>query len=237
MKKGFAVSVRAPFPVAVSLALACQCAVSASPITFDFTGTLDQPINGTKDVSGSFTINGDPTVPPGTTLPDGTGSKPLNLLDESGSDVSITVKVGGLSLKFSNNPSGDFSAAQAGVSYAPSNQGPQVSLNLFGTGDYGGPGGVTREFTTSLSIPLADASLTNLRAFGTTPSVPGDSRFSYQQWNVGESNQAAVSNGTITSVQLVSTPEPGSIVIFSAIAIAAVMQARRSRHGRRAPSS
>jgi hypothetical protein len=50
------------FPVAavVLLVLTAQHGASASPITFDFTATLSQPLNGTKDVSGSFTIDSNP---------------------------------------------------------------------------------------------------------------------------------------------------------------------------------
>jgi hypothetical protein len=36
-------------------------------------------------------------------------------------------------------------------------------------------------------------------------------------------------SGTLTSVQLVSTPEPGSIVVFSVFAVAAGIQVHRTR--------
>jgi hypothetical protein len=75
--------------LAPSIVVAIVCctlpATFASPITYDFTGTFrGGTVNGSNQITGSFTINADPIL--GSTA---------SSLTESGSDVSITVNAGG----------------------------------------------------------------------------------------------------------------------------------------------
>ncbi|MGC8640920.1 MAG: hypothetical protein ACP5XB_13715 [Isosphaeraceae bacterium] len=210
----------------VALLAAAGGAVCASPITFDFTGT--------GGVSGSFTINGDPTVPPGASL---TGS-PSNttLLTEGGTDVSLTVNPGqGLGWQvftYSNSPSNPW-GAQAFLSSGYPGPGNTTLALLTILGQASDPDGHYQQFRLGLLVPTDEASLANLRTFGLpliNPSQPwASSTWAYST----DSSLHASGSGTLTSVQLVSTPEPGSIVVFSTLAVAALLQARRSR--RRGP--
>src|SRR3954447_16284018 len=48
--------------VVAAIVLGAQSNGQANPITYDFSGTFDRPMNGTDQFSGSFTINLDPTA-------------------------------------------------------------------------------------------------------------------------------------------------------------------------------
>jgi hypothetical protein len=61
-------------------------AVGASPLTYDFTGTFGQPLNGFTQFSGSVTIDGNPMVAP---------YGAVSTVSERGNDVSLTVNNGG----------------------------------------------------------------------------------------------------------------------------------------------
>ncbi|MHB1557617.1 MAG: hypothetical protein ACYC61_09070 [Isosphaeraceae bacterium] len=50
-------------PLVASFALASP--VRADPITYDFTGTLQQTVNGSRTFNGSLTINATPFTPTG----------------------------------------------------------------------------------------------------------------------------------------------------------------------------
>ena len=76
---------RLSFIIAVSIVLSSQQIVGASPVTYDFTGTLNQPVDGSTTFTGSFTINANPTVNP--------VANPY--VAEDGSDVSLSVNLGG----------------------------------------------------------------------------------------------------------------------------------------------
>ena len=183
-------------------------------------------------MSGSFTINGDPTVPPGASP---TGS-PWNttLLSEGGSDVSLTVNLGPSSgwqvLNYSNSPSNPW-AAQANVSVGYPGGSTSDTL-LAVTGLASDNNGSSYKFSVDLLVPAAKASLANLRTFGTplmNVALPGGT----SDWGYSVDPYLVESrSGTLTSVRIVSTPEPSSIVIFTAIAVAAMIQARRGRPGR-----
>ena len=205
------------------LVLAVRQPACASPITFDFTGT--------GGVSGSFTINGDPTVPSGESLTGSPWKKVL--LTEGGTDVSLTVNMGGKILAYSNSPSNPWEVQTfVSVGY-PGGSTSDTSLTILGqAGDLIGN---SNQFRLQLLVPTTEASLANLRTFG-TPIINAAQPSASSGWAHSVDPQTMLSgSGTLTSVQLVSTPEPGSIVVFSTIAIAAVVQARRSR--RRGPDA
>jgi len=83
--KGFSMLNRLSFIIAVSIVLSSQQIVGASPVTYDFTGTLNQPVDGSTTFTGSFTINANPTV--------NLVANPY--VAEDGSDVSLSVNLGG----------------------------------------------------------------------------------------------------------------------------------------------
>src|SRR5262249_46774541 len=87
----------------------------ASPITYDFTGTLNTPMNGTSQFSGSFTFNADPTASDlgilglnatGTVLAFTPGAPllPASPIAEYGSNVSLTLNVAGQVMQYTNTP-------------------------------------------------------------------------------------------------------------------------------------
>jgi hypothetical protein len=81
-QKGLCMLARLSLGIVVSIVLGIQQTAGASPITYDFTGSN---VNGSQQISGSFTINADPIVP-------FVGAQSVT---ENGSDVSITVNAGG----------------------------------------------------------------------------------------------------------------------------------------------
>jgi hypothetical protein len=99
--EGIAMLARLASVLVLSVLLIAPRPAGALPITFDFAGTLSTPINGATTFTGSTTINGDPTI----TNPNGFEGLSVNAMAaESGSDVSITVNVGGQVYTFANSP-------------------------------------------------------------------------------------------------------------------------------------
>jgi hypothetical protein len=77
----------------------------------------------------------------------------------------------------------------------------------------------------SFYVPMASASITDLRTFAGLPLVSAGIAFNQQ--TSGPPGQDFP--GTLTSLSLASVPEPGSIVVFSVFAVAAGIQVHRNR--------
>jgi len=101
---------RLSFIIAVSIVLSSQQIVGASPVTYDFTGTLNQPVDGSTTFTGSFTINANPTV--------NLVANPY--VAEDGSDVSLSVNLGGHTINYVNTPQLSDSATFQLTWYSPS---------------------------------------------------------------------------------------------------------------------
>jgi hypothetical protein len=89
-------------------ALLAPGTAGADPITYDFTGTLTEPFNGSKTFSGTLTINGTPPMSP--YVPG---------VEEDGSDVSVSLSAGGQVLNFSNSPQNPLISAMFSASVLP----------------------------------------------------------------------------------------------------------------------
>jgi len=182
--------------------------VSASPITYDFTGTLrDGFANGSTDFSGSFTIDGDPTL-----QPDGS-------VDEKGSDVSITLNIGGQTYKYENNANTE---VELTVGTSPSwhddpQSGPRQDGILLQAVDHTG-GASLPLFIASFYTPSSLENLTDLRTLNFIP-VAGHAAIGTPVYG---------GDGKFTSITLVqNTPEPGAFVVFALAGVAAVVKLQR----------
>lgn len=184
----------------------------ADPITYDFTGTLGQPYDGTTSFSGSFTIN-NATVSGGYVVGDEAGS-------------SMTLHFGNDVVTYTNNPQDPNS--EFGISVMPSSapsspEGPPwYEIEVIGQTQTPGIGnfGITSYV---YNTPLASVtSLQNL-------PFPSDSTSAYMSLPNGGGTF-----GSISSIELVPSPEPSTIVVFGLLAVGLV--ANRIRHRRWAPS-
>ena len=79
--------------VALSALLCFPQCLPASPITFAFSGTLLEPVNGSSTFSGFFTVNSNPNPQTG-----------FSSVTEQGSDVSATLNIGGQVIDYANTP-------------------------------------------------------------------------------------------------------------------------------------
>lgn len=192
---------RLSLAIVVSIALSSQQTVGASPITYDFTGNLGSS-DQPNPFSGSFTTNGDPTVPPATPWP-----------TEFQTNVSITVNVWGLVLNFVNTGSLNLYALPP---WQSTGSVPEVELDVMGLSQ-------TETFVMTFYGPTADDQLANLRNL----SFPLDS--SSVDIAVYWGTTAWKGEGSITSIELVSAPEPSTLAIFSVLGIAAMVHRRCRR--------
>lgn len=198
---------RLPFAVAVSMAIIATPAADASPITYDFAATLSGAINGSNQVTGSFTINGNPTL------------NEYGDVLERGADVAVSVNLGGQTINFGGAPHSQSDAVFSGgirypiqplASSAPGHfpGDPSVEYDLFagtGTGTH-----VELTFTRPGSNWLA-ADLAGLGSPVFSSSI-----------DVGyaSGSQIQSADGPITSIELVSAPEPGTLIVFGLMALA-----------------
>jgi len=173
--KGFSMLNRLSFIIAVSIVLSSQQIVGASPVTYDFTGTLNQPVDGSTTFTGSFTINANPTV--------NLVANPY--VAEDGSDVSLSVNLGGHTINYVNTPQLSDSATFQLTWYSPSSVQsffvetpgvtalPTLEFSVQGRGNitfgmgFDKPGGVEQlSNLRDISFPLNSSDSTGLQVGG-----------------------------------------------------------------------
>ncbi len=201
---------RLSFIIAVSILLSGQQIVGASPLTYDFTGTLNQPVDGSTTFTGSFTINANPAVNPGASW-----------VIESGSDVSLSVNLGRQVINYVNTPQVPDSVTFGASVQPPMNESPGVAgvpLVEFYVG--GGANGGKTTFGMTFYSPGGVEQLSNLRDV----SLPLDTSSVYVTDSSGVSNQW--SEGSITFIGAVSVPEPSALVVSAMLGIAAMVYRR-----------
>jgi hypothetical protein len=202
---------RFSIPLAAWILLAAQPIASASSITYDFTGTLIQPFDGSTKLSGSFTVNGNPTLGPG--YPE---------IQESGSDVSLTVNLGGRVITFVNTPQLPISITLSASVVPPENEVPPGSSTI-GFSLSGEASGGDTFFGLTFYSPGGVDKLSNLRDL----SFPLDTSSIYMRDLSGGSYQEAF--GVITSIEAVSVPEPATVLMYlSALALVRVWRRTRA---------
>jgi hypothetical protein len=216
--KGFSMLNRLSFIIAVSIVLSSQQIVGASPLTYDFTGTLNQPVDGSTTFTGSFTINANPTVWSSATVnpPD---LPVMSGVFESGSDISLTVNLGGQMINYVNTPQFPGSARFSLTTWSdlmnmsPGLAGLKGPLLEFTVG--GGANGGNITFGMIFESPGGVEQLSNLRGV----SLPLNT--SYVTVYDSSSQQGAA--GSITSIEAVSVPEPSALVVSAMLGIAAMV--------------
>lgn len=213
---------RLSLALVISIALVAPQAIEASPITYDFTGTLNQPINGSSQFSGSFTIDSsNPNGGGGVITPGGSGT----VIGENGDQVSMTVHLGGQRIDFVNTPQGPNSArfeAIGGVAIEvplPPMAAPTVVFSVAGRALTSDQIEFTLNFTRPGTAPeLADLTSFASSSYPSSVSVTGN-------WG----GQSQATEGTLTSIEQVSAPEPTALVVFGAMALGAMALRRMSR--------
>ncbi len=199
-----------------AMAMLAPMAAEAVPITYNFAGQLAQPVNGASQFSGSFTMDSNPNFIPLPAVLPGT-------LTETSSDVSMTLHLGSQTYDFSNTPGQSGAALYVnsplqGYSY-PSGS-PQESISLNGA-LFTGSAGSAPSFTINFQQAGGFFSTTDLGKLSTSSFSSG------VHFSAMSGGQSTTSNGTLTSIEQVSAPEPCSLAIFGGLAIAAMITARR----------
>jgi hypothetical protein len=193
----------------------------ANPVTYQFTGRLQNPYNGATQFSGSFTYNDSPP----------TGDLPPYVLQygwpvsETGSDVSFNLSMGGQTYHFVNTPANSTNfpplvSAGAGLASSTELSSPIRPVDEFTVGV------TTLAQNTdgrSLDISLmfyspAIASWDSHRAGPAWVPAPFDLKnfqFLAYTGSIFVSDQRNgtyyASLGDITSIEQVTTPEPGTL--------------------------
>lgn len=235
---------RVALPVITAILIGTHSVAQGTPITYDFTGILTQPMNGTDQFSGSFTFNADPTAANvGGLGLDANGTSlsftPAALdpgvpIAEYGSEVSLTVKIGGQVIQYTNtaqNPTlASLTAGRAvvddpfyryidtvaiqgmGTTKNPNNSYTNGSFSLVFQGS-GDPifGNVSRQ------------QVANLQAF----PFSADSLKGMSAADASGNNYT----GFLTSIEMVSAPEPSGLAIFAILAMAGCAGRHLSRIG------
>jgi hypothetical protein len=199
--------VRFSSALAVSIALYIPAALGASPITYDFAGTVSQPVDGSSQFSGSFTIDSVPNVPVAT--PGGSGS----VVGEDGAAVSVTVHIGGQTLTYFNTAQNAenvfFSAGYGGTIEVPPAP-MSVGFELTAQSDAGHQAGFRLDFARSAGN-FDVSELANLAS----PSYSSSVAVSIDPGGQGQEIQ-----GSLASIELVSAPEPCTLAVFGLMALA-----------------
>jgi hypothetical protein len=239
---------------AVSTLLASGLSGRADPITYDFSGNFDRPMNGTTQFSGSFTFNRDPTtsnfggiggsqviVSGGVAqivgysfTPDTYGHPPQ--IAEYGNDVSLTVNMGGQTIHYVNTPQNPYAATVEASGFT---QSTYSSPNTFPPTDVFSVSGVTTQYHPGNSFSDNSFSMD----FYSRPDTifsnlpPGQVAYlgnfnfsnSFHGLDAGSASGGSYT-GTITSIEMVSAPESSTLVIFAVLGIAArALRSCRSR--------
>jgi hypothetical protein len=217
MRKGLSVLNRLRFAAAISVLISAPQRVVADPITYDFSGTLNQPAGGVNTFTGSITFNAIPTgadVSPGGAY-----------VNETGSEVSLSVRLGGQVFSFQgnapNSPVGVFLEKLPG----PYNESAPPSV-LFSEWASSSRFGFWMKFvsgTANIPNDLATLSL-----------PPSTSSVDIVTYNSGEGY--VQSQGVITSIEPTQVPEPDMLAIFAGLGVAALLRRRTGSDSRRAPS-
>ncbi len=215
-----------------AIAVVCftQKSVEASALTYDFTGAFAEPLNGSTQFSGSFTINGNPPVAVQAGTP---------YVSEGGSDVSLTVNMGGQVFNFVNNSqnyttawmTGDTVVPQAGSGTGPASNSSWVEFSLGGAYQLS-PNVATFAITFydygTAATSQAAQILGNL---GTFNFDPGSSSV---YTTVGAQGVNGWAEGQITSLTLVSAPEPSALAVFAVLGLGGAI-GKHHRRRRRGP--
>jgi hypothetical protein len=194
----------------------------ASPITYSFSGTLDQPYNGSTQFSGTVTYDTDlpqnPQVQPYPGWSYYLGTPPVS----SEPPASLTFNLGGTS----SSSWGPVSNVEVIVAHTQGND----SFNFF------------EQFSPANGLPVwANFGISNDNLVKSAPftstSLPGSLNLPDFSNGAGlsfgilpASGPEQIYTGTITS--MVATPEPASVLIFGMLGVG-LWASRRARIGRR----
>jgi hypothetical protein len=196
----------------------------ANPITYDFSGTFDQPVNGTTQFSGSFTFNTDATI---TYSAQHWPNIYPYMIAESGKDVALVVTIGNQTINYQNtNQYPDL--AKLSVYRNPTNYPVEPSgdtIDVGGAPPYSPPG-YSPGFGFSLGLPH-DEIFSQAGPNGAV-SLPNLSAFELRAASYTDSSNV-LHEGQITSIQEVSIPEPSMLAVFATLGALAIVHRRFRR--------
>lgn len=202
--------------VAVSVVLGTPRMVMADPIKWDFTASLNKPVDGSKAMSGSITFGG------------------TSILELGVNDVSVTLNLGGQVFNFQDNPQDSSSGT---VSFDVIQSQPFQSWP-------GGPSEPIAEFYLSAINNQVKFFMTDyVSGISLNPPFSPTANFSAADLLHGDAgfnfslNATEGAVGSITSMELVPTPEPSALFIFAGLGVAAMIRNRcGGSRGRRQPA-
>lgn len=186
---------------------------AASPISYAFTGTLDTPLNGSREFSGTITLASAPTWIsfgwPNTVVP-----------------ADITLNAGGHTFEFSGrNPRTGMHELQGGLSPSwnwLSGQPRQDEVAFLGSAALDSPGSGHMQFgITSYAPSPKDPSEPHTINF-----VTGTSSI-YMLYDDNARGEHHVGGGVITSFTPIATPEPATWLVALIVGGAAALRLRR----------
>ncbi len=212
---------RLSLAIALSVLVSTPQVVLAEPITYAFNGTFKEPFDGSLTFSGTLTINATPTLGP--------GSGQLSVT-ENGSDVSLSLNLGGQAINFVNTPQNPYSNATFsafvewnGASAENPSGYPEVAFTAGGVSGGVGGNGSTLDFAMTIYSPSVSTLPANLASL----SLPLDtSSFGITYFAEGATQITDTGGGVITSMEIVSTLEPNTLVVFAGLGIAALVLRR-----------
>ncbi len=235
-------------PITIALAMTALLGAGATgqadPITYSFSGNFDQPLNGATQFSGSFTFNPNPgrsdigaIVVSQSTPSEGVaqhtaygfwpdpspGSTPTT--SEFGNEISLTVNMGGQTFHYANTPQNEFSTTLMAwfdrTYFTHGNLPPTDDMVIMGVTNKFTPGWgdsnnsfqlIFRGPPDAFYSNLSPGQVANLGNLDLASSVVGVTA-------VGSSGGYYF--GKITSIEEVPAPEPGMLLVFAFLCVAA----------------
>ena len=202
----------------------CVSSADASALTYEFSGTLSQPINGTSQFSGTFTYDTDLSPYPGALATPGWGYYAGVPANSTEPPVSLNFSLGNINY----TTAGNISADEVMVAHT-------TSYDAFYVGEiFNGPASSNLH----ASIGLVNENLIQQGPF-TSTNLP--SGLNLGQFSNGASfvvtgttadGQQVNINASITSLTAIGSespvPEPGSILVFLLAGAGLVWHRRRS---------
>ena len=209
---------RLSFALVISSVLLAPQRIGASPITYDFAGTLSQPIDGATQFSGSFTIDTNPNQVVDTIWDN------ASAFGEDGSEVALTIRLGGQTMNYINTPQNPETVTLLGETGVNIAVPPPPQNVYFGLGTQS-QANDRLTFSLQFTRPGSDLELADLARLS-SPMFTSSVSVSYD--SAGQTQQV---QGSITSIEQVSAPEPGMLAIFAVMGFAGLAHRRFRRSG------
>jgi PEP-CTERM motif len=215
----------------IGLAAVLVCGVSpawATPITYAFSGTLDQPYNGSSQFSGTFTYDTDLPLNPNVQPYPGWSYYSGVPVDPSEPPLSLTFNLG-------NTPSSSFGTLQSSEMIVTHTQGGYDGFYIEEQLQSNSSSGGGQSVFANIGM-VNDNSIQNGPFTSTNPplslNLASFSMGAQLDITISPSNgQGATYVGTITALVETPAPEPASLLVFGILGAGLWRKHRRASQG------